>query len=318
VTRVAHPGELPVASPRFADPADQEAFDRDGYLVGPDLDAGQLDGLRALWAEVGPGEVDGIWSNVHVLDPATNRRVDQAITEAFRPLVERVLVDGRLAGASFLVKGTGPASASEPHQDWNNVDEHRALSLSMWCPLVDVDEANGALQVLPGSHRLRPTVRSIDTPSLTVGFADADAADAVRAVPLPAGRCVFYAHNLFHGSRPNRGDRSRVAVTSGVLPDGVQHVHYRRRGDGFEELAVERDFYFSGMADMAAGRLPDSARVARTVSVPGGSLTLAEVLGPVGAPAVAPSALPPEPPAPAPSVAERTRRVGRRLRRALR
>lgn len=283
MTDAADECRSPATSLRFRDPRLQVDFERDGFVVGPDLDRHAMDELRALWDEIGPSKVSGIWSNVHVLGPETNRAVDHAITEAFRPLVDQVMDNGRLAGASFLVKGVGPGSASEPHQDWNNVDERSALSLSMWCPLVDVDERNGALQVLPGTHRLRHTVRSLDTGSLTLGFDD-ELRPRLRSLPVPAGRCVFYAHNLFHGSLPNDGDRIRVAVTSGVLPRGVRHLHYRRgEGDTFEELEVEREFFLSGIPELVGGGLPGSARVAGVVTVPGGPLTRDEVLGPPGA-----------------------------------
>lgn len=268
-----------VAPVRFADPAIDRRFHRDGYVRVPFLDPPAVEELRALWDELGAGEVVGIWSNVHVLPLEVNRRIDATITRVFGPAARALFVDAYLAGASFLVKGTGPQSASTPHQDWNNVDETRAQSLSIWCPLIDVDEENGALQVVPGSHRLRPSIRSLDTPSLYLDFTD-ELEPYLRAVPARAGEAVLYAHNLFHGSKPNRSEQVRVAAVSGVLPDGARHLHYRRAPDGepgaFDVLEIDRQFFLEGIPAMKQGQVPSMARQAERVVRPSPALDRSE------------------------------------------
>ncbi|MCB1041120.1 MAG: phytanoyl-CoA dioxygenase family protein [Acidimicrobiales bacterium] len=275
-----------VAVRMFRDPAHQAAFERDGFLQVPFLDEPELRALDDLWARYGDDGVRGIYSNVHDRDRATNDVIDRTITSTFARAAEALFVDHRQAGASFLVKGAGPDSASTPHQDWANAEEDRALSLSIWCPLVDVDERNGALQVLPGTHRLRRTVRSLDTDSLYLDFDD-DLEPHLVAVPCRRGEAVVYAHNLFHGSKPNTSDRARVACVSGVLPRWARSIHLRRSDtadpDEFDLLEVERDFYFSGIAAMKEGLLPDTARFVRRVRVPDHRLTADQVLTAVSA-----------------------------------
>lgn len=271
----------PSKAVRFRDDELQAQFRRDGYALVPFLEPAAVEELRSLWDEVGPTEIRGIYSNVHDLAPEVNRRIDATITRLFAAPAHRVFVNGHLGGATFLVKGTGPDSSSTLHQDWNNVEEPEAQSLSIWCPLVDVDEHNGALQVLPGSHHARPSIRSIDTPSLYLDFGDG-LEPHLRHVPARAGDAVLYAHNLFHGSKPNLGGEVRVSVVSGVLPDQVRNVHYRRapaspRGT-FEILEVERRFFFEGIPELKAGRLPTSARPVGRVYVPDHELRIEDVL----------------------------------------
>ncbi len=271
---------------RLRDPDADRRLDRDGYVRIPFLDAGGVAVLRALWDDVGPASPSGIYSNVHDLDPEVNRRVDRVITETFAGPFDRAFVGARLGGSSFLVKGVGPDSASTPHQDWNNVEEDATQSVSIWVPLEDVDERNGALQVIPGSHRIRPTVRSLDTPSLYLDFTT-ELEPLLRSVPAAAGDAVVYAHNVFHGSKPNRTSTVRVCAVSGVVPDGARLVHYRRvptaGPDTFEVLEVERDFYFSGIPQLKEGTVPASAHVVGRVTVEGHRLELDEVLAHGGA-----------------------------------
>ncbi|WP_426574221.1 phytanoyl-CoA dioxygenase family protein [Aquihabitans sp. McL0605] len=278
---LAPPSSSAIRSVGFRDPALADRFAIDGFLCVPFLGAAAVDELRRLWDEVGRDDLTGIYSNVHDLDVEANRRVDRIITGAFSGPAQALFQGARLGGSSFLVKGVGPDSASTPHQDWNNVDEHQAISLSIWCPLVDVDAHNGALVVVPGSHRLRPSIRSLDTPSLYLDF-DPDLDQHLVEVPARAGDAVIYAHNLFHGSKPNRSDRIRVSAVSGVLPADAPSIHHRAvpgaPAGTFEVLEVERDFYFGGIAAMKDGVLPPTARPTGTVLVPDHELRPDEVV----------------------------------------
>lgn len=243
---------------------------RDGFVRVPFLDSSALEVLRVLWDEVAPSSVSGIYSNVHAGDSAVNHRVDQVITACFEEPARELFADGRLSGASFLVKGTGAGSASTLHQDWNNVEEDQAESLSIWCPLVDVDVTNGALQVIPGSHRSRPSIRSLDTPSLYLDFTP-ELDTLLQVLPAAAGEAVLYVHNLFHGSKPNHSGQIRVAAVSGVLPRGVRNVHYRRTPSAaegtFDVLAVQRRFFFDDIPAMAGGAVPASAKIVDQVQI---------------------------------------------------
>lgn len=69
--------------------------------------------------------------------------------------------------------------------------------------LDDADAANGALTVVPGSHR--GTIRADDEPP--------HAGDAEPVlVQAPAGTVVFFHSLVLHRSDPNRSDRDRRAV----------------------------------------------------------------------------------------------------------
>lgn len=271
--------------PLFRDPSMQADFARNGYVVAPLLDRPALDRLAELWGEVRPGRIAGIWSNVHGTDTSVNDRVDALIRELVGPRVAELFDDCRVAGSTFLVKGTGAGSESKLHQDWNNVDESVATSVALWCPLEDVDEGNGALQVIPGSHRWFGKLRGLTTSSVYLEFDDR-LEPFLRSLPVPAGTGVFYAHNLFHGSKDNRSDDDRVTVVAGILPREVDHVHYWQSptcGEGrARELHVHDEFFRSGLAELAAGRVPGSAEDRGAVTGDTTPLTADEVLAAAG------------------------------------
>jgi len=102
------------------------------------------------------------------------------------------------------------------HQDeayYHTVSESRRR-MSVWVPLQDTDEANGCLEVIPGSHRegLLP-YRRWDRGNCVLGL-EPEVVDASRAVPLPvsAGDVILFSALLWHYSGENRTDRMRRAL----------------------------------------------------------------------------------------------------------
>jgi hypothetical protein len=266
----------------FRDDALQTTFERDGYVVVPVLGEAAVARFAALWADVRPAEVDGIYSNVQDPQPVVSRRVHDAVVEAFAPRVAEIFVDARIAGATFLVKGTEPDSHCTVHQDYDNVDERLGTSFSVWCPLEDVDEDNGALVVLPGTHRLFDVARVVTMPSLRLDLEDVE--DLATLVPVPAGHGVVYAHSLFHGSVPNHTDHERVAVTCGVIPAELDHLHYwpdpDREGQ-LRRVGIDAEFYYGGLSELWAGHRPDGLPDLGPADVDPGPLSREQVLAAV-------------------------------------
>ena len=114
-----------------------------------------------------------------------------------------------------------PAHTGGPihwHQDNGYWQCEPADLVSCWLTLDDVDAANGAMHVLPGSHR-----QAVEHPKRGRILLDAgdviDTSGAV-AVELPAGAVMFHHCLTFHSTPPNRTDRQRRAFA----------MHYMRPG----------------------------------------------------------------------------------------
>ena len=240
----------------------QRELEVDGFVHLPGLvGAAAVRRLGALFEEIRPDDLIGIYTNMHDNSFADNLRVDASITGVFGRYVDDLFEDCYLAGASFFAKGTDAESQSTPHQDRNNVDERRFMSLSMWCPLIDVDGGNGALQLTKGSHRWFETLRSITIPSANFFFGD-ELQPFLFEVPAQAGDMVVHAHNLFHGSKPNRSGRVRPVAVAGVLPQEAGHIHYYRdpRRGLVEIFEIDRNFYYSGLKGHYDGHRPETLK----------------------------------------------------------
>jgi len=127
---------------------------------------------------------------------------------------------------SLVAKPPGTASGEVPlHQDWSFVDDRAWRSVNVWCPLDDVDDANGCLRVVPGSHAAARQPRAAGS-----GFFFAEIEPVLRqhlrSVPMRAGQAVVFDHCLFHCSPPNGSDELRVAATAALLPQGAPMRYY--------------------------------------------------------------------------------------------
>ncbi len=112
------------------------------------------------------------------------------------------------------------------HQDYSYWTRTRPMRhLTCWIGLDDVNEENGCLHYVPGSHgwKLLPitglatnmqAIKNVLTPNQKAVFNPV-------AIPLKPGQATFHHPHLVHGSFENRSARPRRAMVINVFLDGV-------------------------------------------------------------------------------------------------
>jgi hypothetical protein len=159
------------------------------------------------------------------------RDLDERIKALVAPHAARVLPGRRPFMAAITSKGAGSTEVIPFHQDWTYTDERLARVTFLWCPLVDTDEGNGTLRVVPGSHRWSDDIRPSRGQEASLGL-EAELAARSVAVPLRAGQALAFDPATFHGSGPNRTGRPRPALTIAFVEDGVQLLHFHESPGG--------------------------------------------------------------------------------------
>lgn len=100
-----------------------------------------------------------------ISDSSLRGEVTDAAGNLVREHLRPLFVSGtEILGAAFQVKPPSDRSQLNPHQDSSLLDEASRPGIYCWVPLVDVDERNGWLEVLPGSHRLGNVQRTLNVP----------------------------------------------------------------------------------------------------------------------------------------------------------
>jgi hypothetical protein len=119
-------------------------------------------------------------------------------------------------------------------------------SVTVWCPLVDTDEENGTLQVVPGSHKIVPDVANIRCEPFFRPVEEALLARYLEPICLAAGEALIFDDSLIHYSSENRSAAPRVAVQLETVPAEATTVLYYldpTAPERFELFRVEPEFF---------------------------------------------------------------------------
>lgn len=127
------------------------------------------------------------------------------------PIQQLIGPNLRLQNSKLNLKSAGYGAPVEWHQDWAFYPHTNDDVLAIGIMVHDVDETNGPLMVMPGSHQKQVYDHHAD--GVFCGAIDPERAglDLTRAVNLmgPAGSMSIHHARLVHGSAPNRSDRDR-------------------------------------------------------------------------------------------------------------
>jgi hypothetical protein len=166
-----------------------------------------------------------------------NKTIRQAIREILTSFFETHFNNYKTLNESFLIK---PANTSEElllHQDFCYTDENNFAAYNVWIPLTDVNENNGAVFVLPGSHLWYKNYRSSSLPTSRISTKKF-LASQIQKVQMKKGQVLLFHPALFHGSYPNITNQNRVIVTATVTHKNADFVYYHQ-----EENHTEVEVY---------------------------------------------------------------------------
>lgn len=253
---IEHPARPTAPRPLFKSEETQRAFERDGYVKLPVLQAAEVQRLKDVFAEMIGADVKntdyGMYISLEEEDERLKTSVVEKISAQLLPAVQDHFIRCKSHLGSFLVKAPGPDSYTYPHQDWTFVNSPEYCSVTVWVALVDVDESNGALGFIKGSHRMWD--RPVGSPSpyfrtFTSGHEDI-LYEYLEVVPLRAGESVAFDNRTIHGAPPNLTGSQRIAAAIGMTPEeATLHHFYLLPPDGGEghgrvaKLKIDQQFF---------------------------------------------------------------------------
>lgn len=223
--------EVPtVVGPR--DPEVARALSLDGYArLGVLLTSDQVERARTTFDEVarrlGRPLGDRWFPTILLPDDDLREFITSELEAIIQPVLDRVIDPEAMSlmRLDYSVKPPGAEGELGPHQDFSLVDERSSTSLYAWIPLEDVDESNGTLHVVPGSHRFCNAVRSQHVPSTFDEVLDRVHRESVR-LDCSAGEVVVMVSGVIHHSPVNTSDHVRLAAHGILVPVDVPLVFY--------------------------------------------------------------------------------------------
>lgn len=245
----------------FRDKELETKFKTDGFVIIPFLGEEQINQLRELYRNVQPTSYPGFSSTIYSKDRNKKADVSAKIRSLVDENVNQLLHEFRSLGASFLCKTPGIDSEMPIHQDWSIVDESNYFSATIWVPLQDVDEKNGALSVIPGSHQFAKGMRGPSLPPLIDNVYHL-LKEKLQLVPLKAGEAIVFNHALMHASPPNLSEKERWALTIGFIPKKASLQFAHRVNDTVHNFAIQDDFF---LTYNSIGEAPEGASLINQV-----------------------------------------------------
>ncbi|MBS0630453.1 MAG: phytanoyl-CoA dioxygenase family protein [Verrucomicrobia bacterium] len=222
----------------------KQAYADQGYLLGlpPIYTRAEMDAINAelpnLLALLKPGETSG---DIREWHHTSTYLYDIVMNPRILDLVEGILGPNFYVwGSHFFIKPPRSAGTVPWHQDAYYWPLSPCNTVTVWVAFDDVDEVNGGMKLIPGSHKgglMKHGTTDDANATLSLGLADGSGFSTASAVQfrLKAGEVSMHDDRAIHGSQANPSDRRRAGLTirySGtnvkadlsISPDFVAHL----------------------------------------------------------------------------------------------
>lgn len=215
-----------------------------GFIVVPFLEQPEKDSLISVFNSIPQNEVIDFYASSHQNDTEFRKSMNSVITQNLQKAVDSAFINMDLLGGSFIAKQANYNELLYPHQDWNIVDENQYRSYNIWIPLIDTTKNNGAIMVMPKSHKWIQNYRHSSIPCAFQPIQNL-LLENMLTLEIKAGQALIYDHALIHASHPNLSNEARVAIASGVKPNEAELLIYWKNGLNIEEYSSSVDYFMS-------------------------------------------------------------------------
>lgn len=197
----------------------REEINHSGFKLVNCLNQTQLQKLTDIFEEEHDFDVNdgGMFYSMYSKDKDYRSRVHLKIKGVLEPVLDQYFTDYKNVINAFVVKLPGERSEFYLHQDTTVLDEFEYSPLSLWIPLHDITDNNGALSIVPKSHWFFSPYRAVTLP-----FPFKEIAGTVRKYLKPifmrAGEVLFFDNRVIHNSALNNSGEPRIAIICGLFP----------------------------------------------------------------------------------------------------
>lgn len=210
----------------FQDSVLQSTFDAKGYVTIPFLSASEVDELLDFYSSNDSGLKGGYHSSMFSKSVEYRTKAHQLLYSYVNQKQQNILDRHKIIICTFLVKDPDHMSRVGLHCDWSLTDESKFQSIILWVPLCDVDEHNGAMYMLDGSHHDTNTIRGEGIPVPYDTIPDEFVREHMTLVPVKKGDAVIFDLSVLHCSFPNVSQSPRIAFNVGLIPEEAPSLHY--------------------------------------------------------------------------------------------
>jgi hypothetical protein len=232
--------------PLFRNKEINDNFERDGFVVIDFTSSEMVKEIAKEFYLLHPVIPVGFFCEVSNTDDKLKQDLFLRMDSLLSSQMEETFKDYKKLGCTFLCKSQGEEGKVAAHQDWTVVDEIKFTSATIWIPCQDVDEHNGALMVLPGSHLFFDKYRNNHIPVSYQGSEELISKHMIT-VPMKAGQAFVLNHAVIHASTLNNSDRERLVIAYAITSaDASLSFYFRDKNavdNKVEKFEMPDDFF---------------------------------------------------------------------------
>ena len=205
----------------------QEEYEEKGYFLENFFEPSLIEKIRKDFQSLFEiNDKDGYYNTGFIDDPALKSKIHDYLLPYGQLLIDHFLKGYKLINLHFVVKKTANSKAYL-HQDFPYSDERKNPTIYFWFPLQDVDFENGALHVIPQTHKIQFPFRGINAPDiLFANDIDLEVED-LTCLSMKKGEVAVFDSRIIHASPSNTTPNSRVAALICAVPANEPSFIYK-------------------------------------------------------------------------------------------
>ena len=194
------------------DPSISERLYKDGYIVLDFIDSDKIRDLNEEYNRLFQTSKTAIgrFTPMEHTNPESKRYIHEFIIQKIKEELDQYFIDYQTPIASYFVKYANSPGDLSWHNDASILlNTHLEPHLGIWCPLLDVNEENGAFCLIEKSHKY---CHSVFLDGLQWPFLPYDSLfnQTKKIIPLKAGQIVLFDLRLIHHAMPNKTIQDRI------------------------------------------------------------------------------------------------------------
>lgn len=238
----------------FKDTTKEAMFNQQGFLLLKGfLKPSEIKILHDLYLQFDTDHEPMImWNSLYHTSRQNSRFISEEILKIFRPKIKETFNEAKsILGTVMSKRPNQPTAFDTPHRDYSVLDEDQFQYRQLWVPLVDIAKENGAMYVIPGSHKLNHNILPVVNKCPYREHMDFIIKHA-QPVFMEAGDLLVYADKTLHGGFVNESGKERPVVHFAIFPPEAKLKYYRKPSDTdvIEEYDVPDDFYMDTVIEI--------------------------------------------------------------------
>jgi hypothetical protein len=237
----------------------EKEYKKNGYVVLNLLNENEIEQCLKIYQITDSNVSKEKYNTLEINEENHRQFISDELAKIIAAPILKNLREYKIFGYNFAIKKAKTKIKFDAHLDDEHADESKYECVNVWIPLVDVNEKNGALYLIKGSHKLNHPPRGIGLPfayEKSLKFIE----EASTPISLKAGQAIFFSPRMIHGSGFNKTDYDRPAIIVGLAPQNaplyVLMTHDKIEHSFYEKFEIDERFFHK----VQIGKRPDFSK----------------------------------------------------------